>query len=102
MTCIISINSGTGQDRTSLKWWYRPRDRDKMALSYLIKRESVGTPIFTECRKIINCFVIISDYDKTIHLSDKLLLSACGESGDTTQFAEFIAKNVQVTIRGAR
>ena len=39
-----------------------------------------------------------SDYDKTIHLSDKLLLSACGESGDTTQFAEFIAKNVQVCL----
>ncbi len=45
-----------------------------------------------------NLFILffVLDYDKTIHLSDKLLLSACGEPGDTTQFAEFIAKNVQV------
>ncbi len=31
------------------------------------------------------------DHDKTIHLSDEL-----GEPGDTTQFADFIANNVQL------
>ncbi len=36
------------------------------------------------------------DYDKTLKLSDNLLLGVCGESGDTTQFAEFIEKNVQL------
>ena len=40
--------------------------------------------------------IIFSDYDKTFKLYDKLLLATCDESGDTTQFAEFIAKNVQV------
>jgi len=29
-------------------------------------------------------------------LSSHLLMSICGESGDTTQFAEFIEKNVQL------
>merc|ERR1711944_17109 len=30
------------------------------------------------------------DTDKTYDLSDNLVMSACGESGDTTQFAEFV------------
>ena len=38
----------------------------------------------------------ISDTDKTYNLSDTLVMSAVGESGDTTQFAEFIQKNVQL------
>ncbi|KAK6172009.1 hypothetical protein SNE40_018413 [Patella caerulea] len=29
-------------------------------------------------------------------LSDKLLMLVCGESGDTAQFAEYIAKNIQL------
>ncbi len=40
--------------------------------------------------------VVKDDYDKTFKLSDRLLMSVTGESGDTTQFAEFIAKNVQL------
>lgn len=36
------------------------------------------------------------DYDKTYKLSDRLLMSVSGESGDTAQFAEYIAKNVQL------
>lgn len=40
--------------------------------------------------------VMKDDYDKTIKLSDRLLMSVTGEAGDTTQFAEFIAKNVQL------
>lgn len=40
--------------------------------------------------------VVKDDYDKTFPLSDKLLMSVSGQSGDTNQFAEFIAKNVQL------
>ena len=29
-------------------------------------------------------------------MSDKMLMSVVGESGDTTQYAEFIAKNIQL------
>ena len=45
---------------------------------------------------LLNECVSVSDIDKTYALSDKLLMSACGEAGDTTQFAEFITKNVQL------
>ena len=47
----------------------------------------------TNARSIL---VMKEDYDKTIKLSDRLLMSVSGESGDTSQFAEFIAKNVQL------
>lgn len=40
--------------------------------------------------------VSLPDVDKTYQLSDQLVMSAVGESGDTTQFAEFITKNVQL------
>merc|ERR1719418_367248 len=36
------------------------------------------------------------DYNKAFKLSDKMLMSVVGESGDTTQYAEFIAKNIQL------
>ena len=41
-------------------------------------------------------FIAFSDYDKSFKLSDNMLMSVVGESGDTTQFAEFIAKNIQL------
>ncbi|XP_040581942.1 proteasome subunit beta type-2 [Lepeophtheirus salmonis] len=34
--------------------------------------------------------------EKTYPLTNHLLMSALGESGDTTQFAEFMAKNIQL------
>jgi len=36
------------------------------------------------------------DYDKSFHLSNNLLMSVCGDSGDAVQFAEYIAKNIQL------
>ncbi|ESO11681.1 hypothetical protein HELRODRAFT_166696 [Helobdella robusta] len=36
------------------------------------------------------------DQDKTIKLSDNLLMSVCGGDGDTVQFAEYISKNIQL------
>ena len=41
-------------------------------------------------------FLFIADYDKSFQLSDKMIMSVVGESGDTTQYAEFIAKNIQL------
>jgi 20S proteasome subunit beta 4 len=40
--------------------------------------------------------VVKEDYNKTRRLSDNLLMAVTGQSGDTDQFAEFIAKNVQL------
>ena len=40
--------------------------------------------------------LIISDQKKSYQLSDKLIMTAVGESGDTNQFAEFITKNIQL------
>jgi len=37
-----------------------------------------------------------SDYDKVVQMSDKLVMAVSGESGDTNQFAEYIAKNIQL------
>lgn len=38
----------------------------------------------------------VIDQDKTFHLSDRLLMAISGEGGDTVQFAEYIAKNIQL------
>jgi len=40
--------------------------------------------------------VMKHDEDKYFPLSDKLLMAVSGEAGDTTQFSEFIAKNIQL------
>jgi len=40
--------------------------------------------------------VMKHDEDKFFPLSDKLLMAVSGEAGDTTQFSEFIAKNIQL------
>ncbi|XP_017779276.1 PREDICTED: proteasome subunit beta type-2-like [Nicrophorus vespilloides] len=40
--------------------------------------------------------VMKSDENKLHQLSDKLIMAVSGESGDTTQFAEYIAKNIQL------
>jgi 20S proteasome subunit beta 4 len=40
--------------------------------------------------------VLKDDEDKLHKISDKLVMAICGESGDTTQFAEYIAKNIQL------
>ena len=53
------------------------------------------------CKYMINpCFLIyllvLSDQRKSYQLSDKLVMTAVGESGDTNQFAEFITKNIQL------
>lgn len=39
---------------------------------------------------------LLVDYDKLHPLSNKLVMAVSGESGDTTQFAEYIAKNIQL------
>ena len=41
-------------------------------------------------------YYVLSDIDKSYKLSDQLVLTAVGEPGDTTQFAEFITKNIQL------
>jgi len=38
----------------------------------------------------------VLDQDKTFQLSDRLLMAISGEGGDTVQFAEYIAKNIQL------
>ncbi|XP_055932623.1 proteasome subunit beta type-2-like [Argiope bruennichi] len=45
------------------------------------------------CHSIV---VVKKDEDKMYKLGDHLLMAVCGEPGDTIQFAEFIAKNIQL------
>jgi len=45
---------------------------------------------------IASYFLYAVDEDKLHKISDKLVMAICGESGDTTQFAEYIAKNIQL------
>ena len=40
--------------------------------------------------------VMKDDQDKFCQLSEKLVMAVSGESGDTTQFAEYIHKNIQL------
>merc|ERR1712025_58467 len=40
--------------------------------------------------------VMKSDQNKFFNLSDRLVMAVSGESGDTNQFAEYIAKNIQL------
>ena len=47
----------------------------------------------TNARSIM---VMKSDQNKFINLSDRLVMAVSGESGDTNQFAEYIAKNIQL------
>lgn len=47
----------------------------------------------TNARSIM---VMKSDQKKYLELSDKLIMAVSGESGDTSQFAEYIQKNIQL------
>merc|ERR1712098_820801 len=47
----------------------------------------------TNARSIM---VMKSDQNKFFNLSDRLVMAVSGESGDTNQFAEYIAKNIQL------
>ena len=40
--------------------------------------------------------IFFLDTEKSYKLSEKLIMTAVGEPGDTTQFAEFITKNIQL------
>lgn len=43
-----------------------------------------------------NISLYVSDEDKLYKISSKLVMSVTGEAGDTVQFAEYIAKNLQL------
>jgi len=47
----------------------------------------------TDARSIV---VMNDEEDKFVKLSDSLLMGVVGEAGDTAQFSEYIAKNVQL------
>ncbi|KAL0279650.1 UNVERIFIED_CONTAM: hypothetical protein PYX00_001157 [Menopon gallinae] len=46
--------------------------------------------------KTQSILVMKNDEEKLWKLSDRMLMAVCGDSGDTTQFSEFIAKNIQL------
>lgn len=43
-----------------------------------------------------NKYSFILDEEKIYKISDRLVMGVIGDSGDTTQFAEYIAKNIQL------
>ncbi|KAF2350088.1 Proteasome subunit alpha/beta [Trinorchestia longiramus] len=50
----------------------------------------------TDMNHLQSIMVHKGDADKMQKLSSNLLMAICGESGDTTQFGEYIEKNVQL------
>lgn len=45
---------------------------------------------------MLNLQIYISEENKIYEMTDHIVMGINGESGDTTQFAEFIAKNIQL------
>lgn len=41
-------------------------------------------------------FISFADEEKIYKISDKLVMGVIGDLGDTTQFAEYISKNIQL------
>lgn len=41
-------------------------------------------------------YISFTDTDKMFKLGDNLMMLVSGESGDTVQFAEYMAKNIQL------
>lgn len=66
-----------------------------MTNAHSIMVMKTGKKIFIKnciCNKTVSSL----DENKLHQLSNKLVMAVCGESGDTTQFAEYIAKNIQL------
>lgn len=63
-----------------------------------LRTKQVTTPWFTSFDIIILMVtaLLISDEKKIYPLGTNLMLAVIGTSGDTTQFAEYIAKNIQL------
>lgn len=45
---------------------------------------------------VYSIIAVKHDLNKMYKLSDNLIMAVCGEPGDTTQFAEYIEKNMQL------
>ncbi|KAF5280306.1 hypothetical protein FQR65_LT03115 [Abscondita terminalis] len=52
--------------------------------------------VAADMTKAQSIMVMKTDENKLHKLSDKLVMAISGEQGDTTQFAEYIAKNIQL------
>ncbi|EEB17681.1 proteasome subunit beta type, putative [Pediculus humanus corporis] len=46
--------------------------------------------------KTQSILVMKNDEEKLFPLTDKMVMAVCGDSGDTSQFSEFISKNIQL------
>ncbi|XP_022686088.1 proteasome subunit beta type-2-like isoform X2 [Varroa jacobsoni] len=59
--------------------------------------QTVSSHLSTLCTIVsFSIMMIKQDESKITKLSDSLAMAVSGEDGDTTQFAEFIAKNIQL------
>ena len=72
-----------------------------MILSWLLQTRPMQGENNKTCSHLLtilfrSIMVMKSDQDKFCRLSDRLVMAVSGESGDTTQFAEFIARNIQL------
>ena len=52
--------------------------------------------LFYLLSKVMFFLTSFLDHDKMVTLSDSILMAVCGEAGDSIQFPEYIAKNVQL------
>jgi len=44
----------------------------------------------------VKTFLSFVDHDKSLQLSNTLVLAAVGDAGDVVNFSEYIAKNIQL------
>ncbi|XP_067003302.1 proteasome subunit beta type-2 [Anabrus simplex] len=52
--------------------------------------------VAADMMNIHSIMVMKDDEDKIYKVADRLIMGVCGEAGDTTQYAEYIAKNMQL------
>ena len=63
---------------------------------FLAAQQNIVKPSFFKNHVFKQSIYSLIDYNKAFKLSDKMLMAVVGESGDTTQYAEFISKNIQL------
>merc|ERR1712008_135152 len=90
--CVVTCNE-EGEERLGYYSVQVTEPRRLCSLALCFKDFAMLATDKTSARSIM---VMKDDYNKTIKLSEKMLMSVVGESGDTTQYAEFIAKNIQL------
>merc|ERR1712241_20993 len=86
-----------GEKRVSDSANFRKTDNDDGAMECTIAAVfGKFALVATDQTHAHSILVVKDDETKTFPISDNIVMAVSGESGDTVQFAEFVAKNVQL------